>query len=330
MAALAQPLDAVDQDEVPDSDFKTAVLTSLRQHPRQISPSYLYDEAGSQLFEAICELPEYYPTRTELEILAQHGSSIAGYIGARAELVEFGAGALRKVRLLLEELRQPRRYVPVDISGTHLLAQVERLRKEQPWLKIDPVVADFTRPYTLGPMASGAEQRVGLYFGSSIGNFDPAGAHAFLTMAAQALPGGALLVGIDLVKDPAVLHAAYNDAAGITADFNRNLLVRANRELGADFIPANFYHHATFNPSLQRIEMHLISKCRQVVHVGSEAFEFEEGESWHTENSHKFTLTGFARLAASAGWRVGPAWRDRNQWFALQWLYQDRLAIPGA
>lgn len=311
----------------PASDFKKAILSALRRRPREISPSFLYDEAGSKLFEFICQLPEYYVTRTELEILERHGSSIAQYIGPQADLIEFGAGGLHKVRLLLDELRQPRRYVPIDISGSHLLAQVERLRKEHPWLKVDPVIADLTQPFSIGPAMPDAERRVGLYFGSSIGNFDAIEARAFLTMAAQTLPGGAMLVGIDLIKDPAILHDAYNDAAGVTADFNLNLLVRANRELGADFDPRHFYHHATYNPSRQRVEMHLISKCRQEVHIGSDFFEFEEGESWHTENSHKFTLPGFARLAASAGWRVGPSWRDRNHWFALQWLYQDPYSI---
>lgn len=310
--------------------FQRAMQAALRQRPRRISPAYLYDEAGSQLFESICYLPEYYVTQAELAVLSRHGSTIAGYIGPKAELIEFGAGSPRKLRVLLEELDRPKRYVPVDISGVYLQAEARALQHDYPWLKIDPVVADFTQDFDLGTSPVGTEKQVGLYFGSSIGNFDPDDARDFLKMAAHLLPGGAMLVGIDLVKDPAVLHAAYNDTAGVTGQFNRNLLTRANQELGANFKVDQFDHYAMYNPVWQRMEMHLVSRVRQEVELLGETYVFEQGETFHTESSYKFTLKGFAALATSAGWQVGPAWTDPHQWFALQWLYQDRRDRVGA
>lgn len=303
----------------PGSDeFAAALRAALATRPRRIAPKFFYDTAGSVLFDRICELPEYYPTRTELTLLARHAPEIAQRVGPGVDLVEYGAGSGRKVRLLLAALRHPHRYVPVDISGEHLHAAAARLRRDHPGLDVHPVVADFTRPFVL-PEAPPAG-RVGFFPGSSIGNFSPAEALDFLGLAASQLRGGGLLVGVDLVKDPALLHAAYNDAQGVTAAFNRNLLVRANRELGTDFVPARFHHHACYDPQRRRIEMHLVSACAQQVTLAGETYTFEEGESLHTENSWKYTVEGFQALAARAGFEPAAVWCDERRWFSLHWL----------
>ncbi len=216
------------------ADFARDLLAGLREQPRKVPPKYFYDAAGSALFERICELPEYYPTRTELGILQRHGSEMAERIGAGADMVEFGAGASRKIRLLLEKVQAPRRFVPVDISGEHLHAAAQWLRLEHPRLRVEPLAADFTQPLQLPPAVG---RRIGFFLGSSLGNFEMDAAGKLPARMAQWLRGGGLLIGIDLVKPPADLHAAYNDAQGVTAAFNKNLLVRANRELGADFDP---------------------------------------------------------------------------------------------
>lgn len=299
-------------------DFATALREALAARPRRIAPKFFYDAAGSVLFDRICELPEYYPTRTELGLLAQHADEIARHIGPGVDLVEYGAGSSRKVRLLLAALQRPHRFVPIDISGEHLQAAAALLRRDHPGLAVHPVVADFTRPFDLpAPPPAG---RVGFFPGSSIGNFSPAEALDFLHMAASQLRGGGLLVGVDLVKDPAVLHAAYNDAQGVTAAFNRNLLVRANRELGTDFEPAHFDHYAYYDPGRQRIEMHLVSTCTQAVTLAGETYTFDEGESLHTENSCKYTVPGFQALAQQAGFVPAAVWCDDRRWFSLHWL----------
>ncbi|HEX2013180.1 MAG TPA: L-histidine N(alpha)-methyltransferase [Roseateles sp.] len=304
---------------VPADGFAHDLHQALRQRPRSISPKYFYDEAGSALFERICELPEYYPTRTELALLQRHGAEMAELIGPGAQLVEYGAGSLRKVRLLLERLAAPHSFVPVDISGTHLLAASRALQADHPALQIQPVVADITRPHDL-PARPATGRRIGFFPGSSIGNFAPDEALDFLRMTAQELRGGALLIGVDLVKDPALLHAAYNDAQGVTAAFNLNILARARRELGAQFDPEGFLHSAFYNAPLQRIEMHLQSRRRQLLQLGQRSYEFEAGETLHTENSYKFSVAGFQALAAQAGFAAGPVWSDERDWFALLWL----------
>ncbi len=299
--------------------FAADLQAALSQRPRTISPKYFYDEIGSRLFEQICELPEYYPTRTELALLREHGAAMADCIGPGAQLVEYGAGALRKVRWLLDHLRSPQSFVPVDISGSHLLAACAQLQQDYPGLRITPVVADFTQPHDL-PARPVQGRRVGFFPGSSIGNFSPDEARDFLRMAAQELRGGGLLIGIDLVKDPAVLHAAYNDAAGVTAAFNLNLLERARRELGAELSPGGFAHSAFYNAPLQRIEMHLQALHAQEIRLNGEVYSFAAGETLHTENSHKYSVAGFQALAARAGFSAGPAWTDARGWFALLWL----------
>ncbi|MCL4185076.1 MAG: L-histidine N(alpha)-methyltransferase [Burkholderiaceae bacterium] len=306
------------------SAFAEALLEGLAGQPRSVPPKFFYDAAGSALFDRICELPEYYPTRTELALLAAHADEMAQCIGPAADIVEFGAGSSRKIGLLLAALDHPRRFVPVDISAEHLHAAAQRLRAEHPSLDVHPLAADFTRAFALPPpLASdrhGRAPRVGFFPGSSIGNFTPAEALRFLRRAARMLRGGGLLVGVDLVKDPAVLHAAYNDAQGVTAAFNRNLLARANRELGADFDLDRFAHYAFYEPVRQRIEMHLVSLGRQRVSVCGRRFDFAPGETLHTENSYKFTVEGFRALAARAGFVPGPVWRDRAGLFSIHWL----------
>jgi dimethylhistidine N-methyltransferase len=299
-------------------DFARDLRAALAVRPHAISPKYFYDAAGSLLFDRICELPEYYPTRTELAILRDGASEMATLAGPGAEIVEFGAGSLHKVRLLLAAFARPARYLPIDISGEHLAAAAADLRASFPELPVEPVVADYTQPFTL-PRAEGP--RIGFFPGSTLGNFAPDEALAFLERAAGMLHGGALLLGADLVKDPPLLHAAYNDAQGVTARFNLNLLERANRELGTDFAVDRFAHYAFYNAPLQRIEMHLVSRERQVVQLAGERFTLEEGESVHTENSYKFTVDGLRALAARAGFRPGPVWTDPQRLFSVHWLH---------
>jgi len=307
-----------------NAQFAADLHAALSRAPKAISPKYFYDEAGSRLFEQICELPEYYPTRTELALLQAHAADMAAQFGTGAQLVEYGAGALRKVRLLLDAIpRDSVQFVPVDISGPHLLAACDGLAADYPGLAIQPLMADFTRPHALPPCPAGS-RRVGFFPGSSIGNFTPAEADAFLRLAAGELAGGGLLIGIDLVKDRDVLHAAYNDAAGVTAAFNMNLLDRATRELGAEFARDGFEHLAFYNPAYRRIEMHLRATRPLELRLGGEAYAFHKGETLHTEHSHKYTVEGFQAMAARAGFRPGKVWTDANRWFAVLWLEAQR------
>jgi dimethylhistidine N-methyltransferase len=301
--------------------FAHDLARAFASRPRSISPKYFYDEQGSQLFDRICELPEYYPTRTEVAILAAKAGEIAAQMGPRAEVVEFGAGSLRKVRLLLDAMDRPARYLPIDISGEHLARSAGELQRDYPGLDVQPVVADYTQRLLLPATLPGAGRRVGFFPGSTIGNFTPSEALHFLQVAGQVLRGGALLLGADLVKDPAVLHAAYNDAQGVTAAFNLNLLARANRELGTRFVLEHFAHSAFYNAPLQRIEMHLVSRQRQKIALAGECHEIDEGETLQTENSHKFTIEGLRALAARAGFRPGPVWTDEEKLFSVHWLH---------
>jgi len=302
------------------SDFGHDFLAGLAARPRSISPKYFYDAEGSRLFDRICELPEYYPTRTELGILERCAGEMAALAGAGAEIVEFGAGSLRKVRLLLQAFDAPARYVPIDISGEHLRDAAAILRRAFPRIAVQPQVADYTQPLAL-PEGPGGGRRIGFFPGSTLGNFTPEEALHFLEGAARMLRGGALVLGADLVKDPQLLHAAYNDAEGVTAAFNLNLLARANRELDANFQLARFAHYAFYNAPLQRIEMHLVSRERQAVTLCGERFVVEEGETLHTENSYKFTIPGLRELAARAGFRPGPVWTDPERLFSVHWLH---------
>jgi dimethylhistidine N-methyltransferase len=300
-----------------DEGFRRCFLDGLSQEPRVLPCKYFYDAVGSDLFDRICELPEYYQTRTELKLLKDHAGEIASLIGSDAELIEFGAGALKKVRVLLGAIDGIHAYVPVDISGEYLNAVAATLERDYPALRVEPVVGDFTNPVEL-PLSG--SRRIGFFPGSTIGNFRRQEALALLASWSEMLTGGGLLIGVDLVKDPAVLHAAYNDGEGVTAAFNKNLLARANRELNANFDLDAFAHYACYNPVEQRIEMYLISLKRQRVRAAGRWFAFEEGEAIHTEDSHKYTVRQFRSLAVEAGFAPRAVWVDDGALFSLHWL----------
>lgn len=297
------------------------ILRGLARTPKHLSPAYLYDEHGSCLFDEICDLPEYYLTRTETAILEQHAAEIAGLIGEQALLVELGSGASTKTRLLLDALPQPAAYVPVDISRSHLLQASQRLRTAYPRLEVLPVCADFTQPFAL-PHTRHPPRRVVVFFpGSTIGNFDPPEAIALLTLMRRiAGTGGGLVIGFDLRKDPAVLERAYNDSAGVTAAFNLNVLARLNRELGASFDLTGFRHEALWNEAASRIEMHLVSERQQSALIAGVPIAFARGERLVTEHCHKYTPESFRTLARAAGWSVTQAWGDGKRYFQVEYL----------
>jgi dimethylhistidine N-methyltransferase len=299
--------------------FGECLLTGLGKTPKEIACKYFYDQAGSRLFEAICELPEYYQTRTEVALLKRHAGEIAALMGEGVEILEFGAGSLRKVRILLEAAQNPRAYTPLDISGDYLRDVVRALAADYPALTLRPLAGDFTRPLDI-PVLCGNPRRAGFFPGSTIGNFKPDAAMALLRRMRANLNGGGLLIGVDLVKDPVRLHAAYNDASGITALFNKNLLMRANRELGADFDPDGFAHYAPYNAAAHRIEMYLVSLRRQSVSLCGQQFEFAAGEPVHTEDSHKYTIESFREMACRAGFNPRAVWTDEDRLFAVHWL----------
>jgi dimethylhistidine N-methyltransferase len=301
------------------SAFASEAIDGLSQHPKRLSPKYFYDATGSELFEQITVLPEYYPTRTELGILRDRASEISAIIPKGAALVEFGAGATTKVRLLLNECGFGA-YVPVDISGDFLNAQADALRKDFPGLDVYPVAADFTAPFAL-PDAVKAMPKVGFFPGSTLGNFEPHEACAFLRSAREILGQGAqMVIGVDLEKDERVLYHAYNDAAGVTARFNLNVLVRINHELGGNFDLSGFTHRAIYNRERHRIEMHLISKKAQTVRVLGRSFSFRAGESIHTESSYKYSLERFTALARGSGWTPLESWTDTESMFSVHVL----------
>jgi dimethylhistidine N-methyltransferase len=304
------------------SAFAKEAITDLSQHPKRLSPKYFYDATGSELFEAITRLPEYYPTRTELGILKDCGAEIAAIMPQHAALIEFGAGATTKVRLLLQTCKFAS-YVPVDISGDFLNAQAEALRQDFPDLAVHPVTADFTTQFEL-PDAVRDMPKVGFFPGSTIGNFEPHEACRFLRSARDILGAGALMiVGADLEKDERVLHDAYNDASGVTARFNINLLVRINRELGGNFDISGFAHRAIYNRELHRIEMHLVSRKPQSVRLLGTSFTFRTGESIHTENSYKYSIERFGALARGSGWNVQNTWTDAAKMFSVHALVAE-------
>lgn len=303
-----------------ENSFLQDVLTGLSSKPKWMAAKHFYDAEGSRLFERIMQLPEYYPTRSEMQTLRENADAIASLVPEGAALVEFGSGSNAKIRLLLEAAPQIAAYVPVDISAEYLEEQAQELRRDFPKLKIFPVAADFTKRFEL-PAKVRAMPRVGFFPGSTIGNFEPLAAVSFLRNAARILGENAsLIIGVDLVKDEKILHAAYNDAEGVTAAFNLNLLARINREVDADFDLASFEHRAFFNTVRERIEMHLVSRKAQTVTVGGEAFEFEPGETIHTENSYKYTRDGFKNLAHQAGWLEQALWTDPAGNFSVRAL----------
>jgi dimethylhistidine N-methyltransferase len=297
-------------------NFRKDVLEGLARPQKALPPKYFYDAAGSRLFERICRLREYYPTRTELGITRRHLTGIARFAGKRCALLEYGSGESLKTRLLIGAL-QPSVYMPVDISADALRAAVKRLRREFPRLGIVAITADFSHPLSI-PAYRGNARRVVYFPGSTIGNLRPEEAQAFLKMTrGQVGARGAMLVGVDLKKDANVLHAAYNDARGVTAAFNLNLLERINRELSGDFDLRRFAHYAFYNPMAGRIEMHLVAREAHAVNIGNYRFSFARGESIHTENSYKYSVEEFQSLASNAGFKASKLWTDARNWFGL-------------
>jgi L-histidine Nalpha-methyltransferase len=304
----------------PQSAFATDAIEGLTAFPKRLPPKYFYDETGSELFERITALPEYYPTRSELGILEQHAGAVASLFDTDTALIEFGSGSSRKVRILLAAAPALTAYVPVDISPEMLNGEAASLRRDFPHVSVLPLAADFTRPFELPP-AAGGRKRVGFFPGSTIGNFEPYEAGTFLRHAGRILGHGALLiVGVDLVKAPEILHAAYNDAAGVTAAFNLNLLARINRELDGDFDLDAFEHHAFYNRERHRIEMHLASAKRQRAKVCGQVIDFRAGETIHTENSYKYSVESFGALARGTGWTPAFVWTDPDGYFSVHAL----------
>jgi L-histidine Nalpha-methyltransferase len=301
--------------------FRADVLRGLRRPSKRLPCKYFYDDAGSRLFDRICELPEYYPTRTELGILEADAAAMAERLGPNALLIEYGSGSGTKTRLLLDALDRPAGYLPVDISREHLERSAAALAADYPGLAVLPVCADFTQPFEPPKTTPSANRRVVYFPGSTIGNFSPHMARRLLAQMVQLVGGGgAVLIGVDLKKDPRVLEAAYDDAAGVTAEFNRNILIRINRELGGTFNLDHFVHHSLYNPMQGRAEMHLVSRRRQTIRVAGEPITIEDGESILTECSYKYTVRGFQTLAAAAGLRARQAWTDPKHWFSVQYL----------
>ena len=318
MDTTVQVIDSLDHLK----SFRDDVFEGLSRQQKELPCKYFYDNRGSELFNTICGLDEYYPTRTETALLQAHGREMADLIGPGVCLIEFGCGSLLKTRLLLDALRSPAAFVPIDISADHLLQSAAALAADYPNLEVLPVVADFTHPVKLPDKARKAsENRIGFFPGSTIGNFDHAGAADFLaTVAGMVGGGGALLIGVDLKKDEDILVRAYDDAQGVTAAFNRNVLERINRELGGCFDIETFRHRALYNGAEGRIELHLVSEKDQTVTVHDRDFTFTKGETIHTENSCKYHVEEFSSLAAGAGFRSARTWVDGDGLFSLHYL----------
>ncbi len=309
---------AVLDREPATSEFFSDVVAGLSSEPRTLPCKYFYDARGAALFQKICELPEYYITRTEIDILDRHRAEIAAHLGANIELIGLGTGAGTKTRILIEALEKPAVYIPVDISEKQLRQSTGLFRQIFPTLEILPVCADYLQPFDLPSARHKAARNIVYFPGSTIGNFDPIGATEFLQRVVD-LCGrdGGLLIGVDLQKDRHVIEAAYNDKAGITAQFNLNLLVRANREIGADFDLRHWRHYANYDSSNGRIEMYLISEADQRVRIEDRQFNFRTGERILTEYSYKHTRESFAALAENAGFDFQKMWTDEEALFGI-------------
>jgi L-histidine N-alpha-methyltransferase len=296
------------------------ILDGLSRSQKTLSPKFFYDARGSILFDAICELPEYYLTRTELLIMQMHIEEIAILVGPQASLIEFGSGSSLKTRMLLENLDQLAAYVPVDISRDHLLSAAESLAADYPAVEVLPLLADFMQPFEL-PNPSVIPLRNIVYFpGSTIGNYSPKKAHSLLqVMHVEAGKDGGLLIGVDLQKDAAIIERAYNDEDSVTAEFNLNILLRINQEFGANFDLNLFQHSAIYNEKYGRVELNLISECEQIVLIGGQSIHFDKGEALLTEHSHKYTLEQFCGMADRAGFLVHKVWTDPEQLFSIQY-----------
>lgn len=321
----SQAVRIVDELELADFEpesgvFAAEVLAGLSRDYKALPTAYLYDERGSQLFDQICELEEYYPTRTELALMKAQIGPIARALGPRVLLIEYGSGSSIKTRILLEHLIEPAGYVPVDISREHLMASAEKIASRHPTVEVLPVCADFTQPFDVPVPRAVPDRRVVYFPGSTVGNFLPDKAIKLMrTMAQECGPGGGLLIGVDLRKDKVKLEAAYDDAKGVTAEFNLNLLRRINRELKANFDLDAFQHEAVYDTSNGRIEMRLVSQRAQRVTVCGQTFEFAKDERIHTEYSHKYTVDGFAQLAAEAGFTRRHVWVDDDRLFSVHY-----------
>jgi dimethylhistidine N-methyltransferase len=302
------------------SEELTEIIAGLQQSAKTISPKYFYDERGSQLFDTITHLPEYYPTETEFGIMRDNIDELADLVGSQASLIEYGSGSSRKTRILLDHLHDLAVYVPVDISEDHLIASATTIRAEFPRLEVLPVVADFTKPFAL-PNPSIMPLRNIVYFpGSTIGNFTNDVAQELLgVMYEEAGENGAMLIGVDLQKDPAIIERAYNDSAGVTAEFNLNMLTHLNREFGFDFDVRAYSHSARYDRDEGRMVIELVSSRAQVVTNGAESIDIGEGEAILTEYSHKYTLDSFAAMANKAGFEVRKVWTDADQLFSVQY-----------
>jgi len=307
--------------EPASSDFLQEVIAGLSASPRTLPCKFFYDERGANLFQQICELPEYYVTRTEMQVLRDEGPSIAKAVGPGIELIGLGTGAGTKTRILLDHLDQPTAYIPVDISREQLTQSAASFGKLFPGLEVLPVCADYMQPVDL-PVASRTPSRKIFYFpGSTIGNLEPEAADAFLhRIAAACGPNGGLIIGVDLQKSREILEPAYNDSAGVTAEFNLNLLVRANRELDANFDLAQWRHYAVYNSAEGRVEIFVISEIEQTIRICDHQFEFAAGEKIITEFSYKYSPEGFTNLAAQAGFRCERMWTDRAHLFGVFYL----------
>jgi dimethylhistidine N-methyltransferase len=296
-------------------------LNGLRKAQKELPSKYFYDERGSYLYERICTLNEYYLPRVEMAIMEAHIKEIVELLGPNVCLIEYGCGNCTKTRTLLDNLLDLAAFVPIDISGEQLLRISQELALSYPELEISPVCADYTSDFELPALKKPNDRTVVYFPGSTIGNFDPIPAKNFLEHVAGVCGAdGALLIGVDLKKDPDVLYRAYNDKKGVTASFNLNLLERINRELGGDFQLNNFRHHAFYNPGESRIEMHIVSLRKQVVHLGDSSIPFSKDESIWTESSYKYSLDDFKQLAVDAGFQVEKVWTDERQWFSVQYL----------
>jgi dimethylhistidine N-methyltransferase len=312
------PKAAVFEREPATSDFLSDVLAGLSSDPRTLPCKYFYDERGAALFQRICELPEYYITQTELDILKRNSAEIASHLGARIALIGLGTGPGTKTRILLEKLHEPIAYIPVDISKDQLQNSTTRFQERFPQLEILPVCADYLQPFDLPAPLQRADRNIIYFPGSTIGNFEPRDATLFLRRLADLCrKDGGLLIGVDLQKDRGVLERAYNDSEGITAQFNLNLLMHANRELGADFDLDRWRHSAIYNPGGGRIEMHLISEIDQTVHIANHEFCFRSGETIVTEFSYKYAPESFAALAGAAGFEFARMWADDARLFGV-------------
>ena len=311
-------MDAALHEEVQRDAFRQDVLQGLGRPQKCLPSRWLYDARGCELFEQITRLPEYYPTRTETAILKEHAAEIAEFCGPYANLLEYGAGAGIKTQLVVGALESPRSYVPIDIAGGFLEQTAQRLRQRFSGLRVIPVVADFTADFSLPPRVLDDGRRVAFFPGSTLGNLNPKEAGLFLQRLRRHVgPQGAAIIGIDLQKDLDVLLAAYDDAAGVTAEFNRNILVRINRELGGQFAACQFRHVARWNALDAAVEMHLESPIDQVVGIGGKGFGFRRGETIHTESSRKYEIKGFSEFARRHGWHTLRLWTDPHRQFAI-------------